>query len=64
MKNIYDMGGNVWEWTLEGTNDTGKPCSVRSGSSHDAGDTYAVSQRFKDVSTDANYSLGFRSVLY
>ncbi len=62
--NIYDLAGNVWEWTLEGTNDTGKPCSVRSGSSHDNGDTYAVSQRFKDISTDANYSLGFRSVLY
>ena len=62
--NIYDLAGNVWEWTLEGTNDTSKPCAVRSGSSHDDGNTYPVSQRFNDVSSDANYSLGFRCVLY
>ncbi len=62
--NIYDLAGNVWEWTLEGTNDTSKPCTVRSGSSHDSGETYPVSQRYNDVSSDANYSLGFRSVLY
>ena len=62
--NIYDLAGNVWEWTLEGTNDTSKPCAVRSGSSHDNGNTYPASQRFNDVSSDANYSLGFRCVLY
>lgn len=62
--NIYDLAGNVWEWTLEGTNDTSKPCVVRSGSSHDDGNTYPASQRFNDVSSDVNYSLGFRCVLY
>ena len=49
---------------IEGVNDASKPCAVRGGSSHDSGDAYPVWQRFKDVSTDANYSLGFRGVLY
>ena len=30
--NIYDMGGNVWEWTTESTSSTSYPCTKRGGS--------------------------------
>ena len=62
--NIYDLAGNIWEWTLETTEDTSKPSAVRSGSSHDEGKTYPVSSRFNNIVSDSNYSLGFRVVLY
>lgn len=62
--NIYDLAGNMWEWTLETTKDTSKPCTVRSGSSHDEGMTFPVSSRFDNIVLDSNYSLGFRVVLY
>ena len=29
--NIYDMGGNVWEWTTESSSNTGAPCALRGG---------------------------------
>ena len=29
--NIYDMGGNVWEWTTEASSNTGAPCALRGG---------------------------------
>ncbi len=30
--NIYDLAGNVWEWTLEKSTDTSLPCANRGGS--------------------------------
>ena len=29
--NIYDIAGNVWEWTLEKTSVTNNPCALRGG---------------------------------
>ena len=30
-QNIYDLAGNVWEWSLEYTSDPSRPCTIRGG---------------------------------
>ena len=31
LMNIYDLAGNVWEWTLEKTPSDSTPCALRGG---------------------------------
>lgn len=62
--NLYDLAGNVWEWTLEGTPDNARPCAVRGGSYKNDGASYPASCRFNDIVSDSNDTLGFRAVLY
>ena len=35
VSNIFDLAGNVWEWTLEGTTDSNLPCATRGGCYYD-----------------------------
>ena len=68
INNIYDMAGNMWEWTTE----TGKPdggntvrAVLRGGGFHSNGSYYPVSYRdgnFRTVDCDVDF--GFRVVLY
>ena len=68
INNIYDMAGNMWEWTTE----TGKPdggntvrAVLRGGSFNGDGSNNPVSHRNGDVATSGFYVLiGFRVVLY
>ena len=62
--NIYDIAGNVWEWTLEKTSITINPCAYRGGSYSYAGSNGPAAYR-NYTSTDGSYdSVGFRVSLF
>ena len=62
--NIYDIAGNVWEWTLEKTFSTDHPCVLRGGSYSYAGSNGPAAYR-NYTSTDGSYdSVGFRVSLF
>ena len=62
--NIYDLAGNVWEWTLEKSTNTGEPCVSRGGSYYFSGSYNPASDR-DFYSTSYSYgNIGFRPALY
>ena len=62
---IYDLAGNVVEWTLEYTSNTVGPCASRGGECYYAGSGYTASNRYNSDNTATAYSgCGFRCVLY
>ena len=62
--NIYDVAGNVFEWTLEKTSDTNYPCAGRGGSYDLTGSSCPAAYRC-DYSTDNSVvSIGFRVSLF
>ena len=62
--NIYDIAGNVWEWTLEYTSLSYSPCAGRGGNYGDTGSSHPASNRNGDNTTNSYCSLGFRLSLY
>ena len=59
--NIYDMGGNICEWTTESCMDIDNPCTVRGGY---YGGCYGYSgvRDFRFI--DADYDVGIRPIMY
>ena len=62
MKNIYDMAGNVGEWTMEACNTY--PRVDRGGYYSYTGSEYPVTYRSSGSPNYSNYDLGFRVALY
>ena len=62
--NIYDLAGNVLEWTLEKGTRTRSPCAYRGGYYDGSGSSFPAS--FRDYySTSYSYiTIGFRPALY
>ena len=64
LQNIYDIAGNVWEWTLEKTSYDSSPCAVRGGSYYRDGSGYPANSRGNDITSNSNGGAGFRVSLY
>ena len=61
--NIYDVDGNVGEWTLEKTSHTYGPCVWRGGYYHSTGSDAPAAYRY-DYRTDNSSPVGFRVSLF
>ena len=62
--NIYDLAGNVWEWTLEYTAFTSSPCAGRGGYCYYDGSNSPASCRDYYGTTSSYDLIGFRSSLF
>ena len=63
LMNIYDLAGNVWEWTLE-FYDTSGPCAYRGGSYNNIGSDIPAKSRSSGDTSDYGDGLGFRVGLW
>ena len=63
LQNIYDIAGNVWEWTKENSS-TSNPCVHRGGSYYGMGSSNPAKNR-DSAATNISYdNVGFRIVLW
>ena len=64
VQNIYDIAGNVWEWTLGKTSFTSSPCANRGGSYYIPGSGFPAAYRGADTTDEIDYRDGFRVSLF
>ena len=64
VQNIYDIAGNVYEWTLEKTDRDSLPCAQRGGDFYDTGSGSPAAKRNNFYTFSTNYSIGFRVTLW
>ena len=64
VQNIYDIAGNVWEWTLENASNTNVPCAYRGGSYKSTGSIEPVSGRNRYLTSYSFIDIGFRVSVY
>ena len=62
--NIYDLAGNVYEWTLEKSQNPERPCVARGGYSLDNGFDIPVSYRNERGIITCVWYRGFRATIY
>ena len=61
---IYDLAGNVWEWTLEKTSYSSYPCAYRGGCCNNNGSGSPAVYRYCGNMSDYYSSIGFRVSLF
>ena len=61
---IYDLAGNVREWTLEYTSNSNGPCVSRGGCYYFNGNSYPAAFHIYCSTTDCNGYIGFRVSLF
>lgn len=64
LMNIYDIAGNVWEWTLEKDSNDGYPCAYRGGGYSNTGSDFPASYRLSSSTSGSGSFVGFRVSLY
>ena len=62
--NIYDVAGNVWEWTLENTSAPSSPCALSGGFCSITGSDYPAANRVFNSTDASNLGVGFRVSLF
>ena len=62
--NIYDIAGNIWEWTLEKASRASLPCAFRGGSCLYAGSINPAASRSSNSTGDSFIDVGFRVSLF
>ena len=62
--NIYDIAGNVCEWTLEKTSNTYDQCVARGGLFNDTGSYRPAAEHGGSSSGHSFYSIGFRVSIF
>ena len=62
--NIYDVAGNVNEWNLENTSDTGNLCDGRGGSYYGTGSGSPAALRYGYRTDGSDSNIGFRVSLF
>ena len=62
--NIYDIAGNVYEWTLELTSSTFTPCALRGGFFCNTGSIFPAADRFNGSTDYSSFDVGFRVSLF
>ncbi len=62
--NIYDLAGNVWEWTLEKVPNDGYPCAIRGGSYTNVASEYPICSRNGATTIYNVYDIAFRISIY
>ena len=62
--NIYDIAGNVFEWSLEKGFDDKYPCAYLGGNYRDRGIDLPCSKRFENSKNDSFDYIGFRATMY
>ena len=61
---IYDLAGNIFEWTLEYTSYSSKPCACRGGGYNITGSVCPAASHNQTGINQYGYNVGFRVVLY
>ena len=64
VNNVYDLAGNVWEWTLEKSTNTGLPSVRRGGDCSYSGSDFTAFRRGIISASVSDDTIGFRPALY